>query len=274
MRRVTRPNSLFLSAAAQLRYLQLESIISFFNRVLFRNIGRRPLRNPLAADERFLARLMLRDDDQSSNLRRMLRLADLGIEELTAAEVEGIGPQLYFQHAGQGDQQAILTYEDESHGTREWLTLANLALRTLSWGGLLVVDELDRSLHPYLTAELLRLFQDPQTNVHGGQLVFTSHEVTLLRNDNPWRLKRDQVWFTEKQFGATQLFAATDFVNRSDSLKNDLEHLYITGRMGAVPATDDSQLARLALLTSLPVRQVPGQLPLVDISEMRSELDT
>ena len=53
-------------------------------------------------------------------------------------------------------------------------------LAVLEEGGVIVVDELDSSLHPVISSKLVELFQDPSTNRHGAQIIFTTHDTSLL----------------------------------------------------------------------------------------------
>jgi AAA15 family ATPase/GTPase len=97
--------------------------------------------------------------------------------------------------------------------------------------GLLVIDELGEGMHPSLAREIVRLFQDPKTNPDGTQLVFTTHDTSLLSG----RLfRRDQIWFTEKDSsGATDLYSLHDI---KDVRENEaFEKGYLRGRYGAIP---------------------------------------
>src|SRR5207302_150939 len=95
----------------------------------------------------------------------------------------------------------------ESEGTRTWFSLIGPILFALRSGSVIVFDELDASLHPTLAAELLRIFHSPTTNPYGAQLIFTSHDTSLLNH-----LNRDEVWLTEKRGdGSTRLGALSDF---------------------------------------------------------------
>ena len=98
-----------------------------------------------------------------------------------------------------------------------------------------MVDEIDSSLHPLLTANLVRLFQSPVANKRGAQLIFTSHDATLLGSiDGEDILKRDQVWFTEKESdGASELFALTEFKPRREG--ENRQKRYLNGTYGAIP---------------------------------------
>ncbi|WP_239310518.1 MULTISPECIES: ATP/GTP-binding protein [unclassified Frankia] len=133
-----------------------------------------------------------------------------------------------------------MDFTAESEGTRVWYRLVGPVLQTLRSGSLLLFDELDSSLHPTLTAELIRLFHDPATNPRGAQLVFTSHDTTLLNH-----LNRDEVWFTEKSAsGATRLGALAEFAGERVRKSHNIEDGYLQGRFGALPDTDRTELLR------------------------------
>lgn len=118
-------------------------------------------------------------------------------------------------------------------------------LSVLDRGGTLIVDEIDSSLHPLLTTQLIKLFQEPDTNPRGAQLVFTSHDASLLgRVDGEDILKRDQVWFVEKdKYGETRLFALSEFKPRAGE---NHERRYLGGSYGGVPFIDESLAKALA----------------------------
>ena len=106
---------------------------------------------------------------------------------------------------------------------------------------MLLFDEIDASLHPRLSARLLDLFQDPDTNPNGAQLIFTTHDTSLLNS-----LNRDEVWLTEKRQGSTTLTALSDFGGDQVRRSLNLERAYLQGRFGAVPELDQT-LVRDAL---------------------------
>jgi hypothetical protein len=93
------------------------------------------------------------------------------------------------------------------------------------FGRVLVVDELDRSLHTLLVRQLVAMFQDPERNVHGAQLLFTTHDTTLLDSA---LLRHDQIWFTEKTTDqASILFPLTEFIPRKNEV---FGRGYLSGR--------------------------------------------
>ncbi|MEU3015843.1 ATP-binding protein [Nocardiopsis sp. NPDC007018] len=153
-------------------------------------------------------------------------------------------PGLLFHH--EGDECARpLTWDEESKGTRTLAALGYEAQRTLETGGVLLVDEIDASLHPYLSARVIALFQDEEQNPHGAQLVFTSHDAALLgRVRGEEVLMRDHIWFVDKDDrGRSTLYPLSDFKPRGDDSR---ARRYLVGRYGAVPDIDD-ELFRAAL---------------------------
>lgn len=126
---------------------------------------------------------------------------------------------------------------EESAGTRSWLQLLPMVLEALDSGLVVAVDEIDTSLHPLLTARLVSLFQNPETNPNSAQLIFTTHDASLLGTMlGDEVLSRDQIWFVEKKpSGGSTLYPLTDFKPRKDQ---NTERRYLGGSYGAVPVLD------------------------------------
>ncbi len=126
--------------------------------------------------------------------------------------------------------------EMESSGTRKLFDLSGPIFDTLEKGAVLVVDELDAKMHPLISQHLIRLFNNPNTNPNNAQLIFTTHDTHLLSSK---MLRRDQIWFTEKnESEQTDLFCLTDIVLPDGTKpRNDAnyEKNYIAGRYGAIP---------------------------------------
>ncbi|MFO7283243.1 MAG: ATP-binding protein [Thermobifida fusca] len=117
-------------------------------------------------------------------------------------------------------------------------------LRVLEEGDVFLVDEIDSSLHPVLSSTLIRMFKDPVINPKGAQMVFASHDTTLLGTmlENKL-LERDEVWFTEKDaHGATSLYSLVEFHPRGDE---NPERGYLQGRYGAVPHVNFQEIRSL-----------------------------
>ena len=124
-----------------------------------------------------------------------------------------------------------LALGEESVGTQLLFFLAPLLKDTFEKGKTLVVDEIDRSLHPFIVKFIANLFRNKEVNVNGAQLIFTTHETTLLSLDT---FRRDQVYFTEKDAasGATDLYSLDEYPVRKGE---NIEKGYLLGRYGAIP---------------------------------------
>jgi AAA15 family ATPase/GTPase len=254
--KLMRPNSLYLSTAAANNHPQLSKVYDWFAAAIF------PVRAGASLENSVTLHEWLNND--RAPLRALLRYADTGVIDLQVEEAdenhramlssvpsfsptridpENLKPTIEFVHRGTGDI-ARLAMNEESSGTLAWLLLVGPAVAALRSGGLLVVDELDARLHPLLAAHLVNRFQSPESNTTGAQLVFNTHNVSLLGPSAPGRLRRDQVWFTEKDDGgATTLTALAEYRVR-DGLEN-VEKRYLSGRYGAIPFLDEVALESL-----------------------------
>jgi AAA15 family ATPase/GTPase len=145
-----------------------------------------------------------------------------------------------FQH--DGERQAEFPIQHESRGTQTWFNVIGALINSLAEGWTLVIDELDTSLHPLLLAQMIRLFQRVESNKNGAQLIFTTHDASLMgRHGGEELLKRDEIWFTQKkQSGATELYPLTDFKPRGGL---NWEKRYLGGAVGAVPYMSSTSFA-------------------------------
>jgi AAA15 family ATPase/GTPase len=120
--------------------------------------------------------------------------------------------------------------QDESTVTIRLLSFLGPIFKALDAGTVVIVDEIDTSLHTLACEQIIALFQSPKTNPKGAQLIATTHDTNLL---NPDTLRRDQVWFTEKdETGSTRLYPLTDYKPRK---AENLERGYLQGRYGGIP---------------------------------------
>lgn len=143
-------------------------------------------------------------------------------------------PELHFVHYGAvGD--VTLDVAEESSGTLRLLELAARGGPVLEQGGMFLVDEIDASLHPLLSAALIALFQSPETNRNNAQLIFTSHDATLLGMlDGEEVLHRDQIWFTDKnRDGSSFIYPLAEFKPRKEG--ENRPRRYLLGSYGAIP---------------------------------------
>lgn len=126
-----------------------------------------------------------------------------------------------------------LAFSDESAGTREWVSLIGVVAHALSAGTTVLVDELDRSLHPRLVELLVSLFQSEDDNPHGAQLIFNANDTSLLGRKDHRILALHQIWLTERgDQGASILRSLEDYAPQS---KDDTQEQYLRGMYGGVP---------------------------------------
>lgn len=133
-----------------------------------------------------------------------------------------------FKHTG---NDLELSYEEESMGTQIVFCFIPFIMDALNNKKVVIVDELDKSLHPYLVEMIVGMFNDPDINKSGAQLIFNTHDTNLLKLNI---LRRDQIWFTEKDDsnGISDLYPLSDFSVRKTE---NVEKGYMLGRYGAVP---------------------------------------
>ncbi|MFZ2272887.1 AAA family ATPase [Corynebacterium variabile] len=148
--------------------------------------------------------------------------------------IDEVRKSLEFNHVA-GQDAFPLREDDESRGTRFWLDLALMAVRSLVLGEVLVIDELDASLHPALVRFFIDLFLTEATNPSGAQLVFTSHDVTSLGNTlGEGRLPESTVWLVDKR-NAESVLVCLDEYNLRLGGKSNMEKRYLEGAFGAMP---------------------------------------
>jgi uncharacterized protein len=268
--KATRPTALFLSSAANNNHEFLRPV----HQTLTRHIAyARVSETDRSARLHWTMKLM--EDPASRELAdALLRFADIGVTGveihddgipdglretmnaiLTSLQKDGAGGgtvsvdevldslrrRLKFVHTASGSSRGVgLDLDQESSGTVAWLSLAMPAVDALREGDVFLVDEIDSSLHPNLTSELVAMFKNPEFNTRGAQLIFTSHDTSLLGSLHGKVLEPDEVWLTEKAAdGATDLFSAAEFSVRA---KDNLERRYLQGRYGAIPIFDRTEL--------------------------------
>ncbi|MBL7205766.1 MAG: ATP-binding protein, partial [Desulfobacteraceae bacterium] len=139
--------------------------------------------------------------------------------------------RLLFMHpSSDNGEDVALDFDEESAGTRKLFTLAGPWLDVLDKGLVFFMDELDTSLHPLLVRFLLSLLHNPETNRHNAQLIFNTHDTTVLDQS---LMRRDQIWFVEKdEENATRLYPLSDYKPRKGEA---LQKGYLYGRYGALP---------------------------------------
>ncbi|MCW5588594.1 MAG: ATP-binding protein [Legionellales bacterium] len=240
----TRDNALFLSTAVQLNSEQLASIFDWFQKdlVVLPAFNRINLSRSLA---------QLETHEGKKKLLKYINIADASISDiLTVTEKfssdkipkdipDNIKEKIKHDLSGKDiltklefihPDNTSLDFEEESHGTQKFFGFAGYWVDALENKKVVVVDELDNSLHPLAVRFLINLISDPEVNQNKSQLIFTTHDTSLLDSN---LFRRDQVWFVEKdQYNSTQLYPLLDFSPRKDEA---IGRGYLQGRYGALP---------------------------------------
>ncbi|MEG0750312.1 MAG: ATP-binding protein [Carnobacterium sp.] len=257
----TNNNRLFLSLCAQLGGVESKKVISWFQDKI----------NVISGIESFkysgfTKQMLHKESEDCSKAKRFFKTMQLGFSDIEATEVEfdisqlpdGLTDDLkkrletrfkgrknielkskHFIYDKNGNIVGVEAFdveEMESEGTQKLIQLSGPVFDTLANSQVLVVDELDAKMHPLISQYIIGLFNNPKTNPNNAQLIFTTHDTHLLSSK---LLRRDQIWFTEKDFTEqTDLYNMMD-ISLPDGSKprNDAnyEKNYIVGRYGAIP---------------------------------------
>jgi AAA15 family ATPase/GTPase len=244
----TRSNALFLSTAIQLNNEQLKPVFNWFDKTLV-VLGERESIAPVfsigeceeAEKKKKILKFMNAADLSITDIA--LEKKDFSMEDLRAEMPQSIKEEiakdlkgkkltrLLFMHpSSDNGKDVALDFDKESAGTRKLFELAGPWLDVLDKGLVFFIDELDTSLHPLLVRFLLSLLHNPETNPHNAQLIFATHDTTVL---DQTLMRRDQVWFVEKdEENATRLYPLSDYKPRKGEA---LQKGYLYGRYGALP---------------------------------------
>ena len=252
----TRSNALFLSTAVHLNSKQLQPVFDWFNNSL-----RTIFFSGFYQELEFTAS-RCKDSNELKKVVEYLKVADLGIDDISV-ESEKISSKhlpdnmsdeakIYFLeneintdvfdirtiHKTNQGKTLLFSFNLESEGTQKFFALTGPIIDTLENGYVLFIDELHSNFHPKMVRFLVDLFHDEKTNPNNAQLIFTSHETSILSQDI---FRRDQIWFCEKdKEQASILYPLTDFSPRKG--RENLEAGYLSGRYGALPYLNTADL--------------------------------
>jgi AAA15 family ATPase/GTPase len=257
---VTRSNALFLSVGATFNNPQLLNVYNWFSKNVV-GINTREI------NEQGVYKYLAVNPSQVEQIIKLMRYADLGIVDISFIErdpfktLEDIAdfpenlknaltavreainelatttPEIKDRkfysismiHQA-GDNKLKLPWDLESAGTHQLLFLSAPIFQALIKGNFIFIDEFDNSLHPLLLRELIKIFNNPSINTNNAQLLFNTHDTTLLSTNI---FRRDQVWFVEKdKQHVAHLYSLVEYSPRKDEA---LEKGYLKGRYGAIP---------------------------------------
>ena len=246
-KRATRPNALFLSTAIQLNSQQLQPVFNWFANKL-RVAGIRGWSPHFSIE-------WCQDNNRKSQVLDFLRAADFAISDIHVNEEEfspdslpsklPVHARKFLEYELQGKKGFRVTtfhqsdsgnlvdlgLREESDGTKKMFNFAGPWLDSLEKGHVLFIDELHDSLHPLLVKFLVQLFHSNDSNPNQAQLVFSTHETSILSQEI---FRRDQIWFCERdEMQNTKLYSLAEFSPRKGV--ENLERGYPSGRYGALP---------------------------------------
>jgi AAA15 family ATPase/GTPase len=238
----TRKEALFLSAASQWNNKLAMKIEEGFKNI---NV----ISGSKTENYQGFTEKMLDEIDKKSKIINYLQKADFCIEDIEKAKVsipENIkktlinfkdipefADTLFFSHGKYENNERIgsekINIGNESAGTSNFFNKIGPIIDTIENGKVLFIDELDNSLHPYLTKFIIDLFE--KNNPKNAQLIVTTHDTSLLSYKEDFI--KDQFWFTEKdKFGTGNLISLSEFDLRNDT---EFSKKYLEGRFGSVP---------------------------------------
>lgn len=166
---------------------------------------------------------------------KMIQEMDLDIEDFRIEEKDEDRIEVYVKHVVEG-KSTELTLSEESSGTKKLFGLLPYIAKSLVCGTTLVIDELDAKIHPLLLQHIIEMFTDMSINQHGGQLIFTSHDLSTMNNAV---YRRDEIWFVAKgREQNTKLYSLVEFKDDNGvSVRKDAKYdkQYLEGKYGADP---------------------------------------
>lgn len=239
----TSQKTLFVSRASQMGREVAQKVFRFFYENFILNFYNY---NPL-----LLGKLL---DENKEQLLNVLHIADSDIvnvssrHELKPYTTAVFGPlnnnTILSVDDIQKTQLIITTYHknnpavpfdfntEESDGTQRLFYMMLTILDIVKNNKILLVDEIEASLHIRLVEYIIKLFYRSEC----AQLIYTTHNTYLLNNN---KIRKDQVYFTNKRAdGSTDLYSLFDYKDFRDTL--DLEKAYLQGRFDAIPYINDS----------------------------------
>jgi len=199
-------------------------------------------------DRKYLGYSTRKLDDTifKKDILELVKIADLGISDIDTQEEDLLLNDKFTSSKNTmtihkkfdknnnliGNVEFNLT-QNESRGTKKLFAISAPILDTLKNGKILLIDELDASLHPILTQHLIEMFHNKELNQKNAQLIFATHDTNLLQNH---LLCRDQIWFTEKdKYGATDIYSLLEYKESKTRKDTNKEKYYLQGRYGAIP---------------------------------------
>jgi len=220
------------------------------------------------AGQNLFSLLPLTQPSTLAAVSELICLADTGVTKVTMEEKEGVEDLKLPDNMPEELKEVILTEnrvatkywvrsqsgglisfdsDEMSDGTTRLLQILPIVLQVLEASSVLLLDEIDAHFHTDIVDLILKLFQDPEINAKGAQLIFTTHDTNVL---NSSFLRRDQIWFVSKTDGSSTLKSLDEYDRKYVRHDSPFESFYRDGRLGALPQVSYSSV-KSAVLNAL-----------------------
>lgn len=223
-------------------------VITWFEECIVRNYA-----NPLAEQQ-----ILLSDDDISKK-QFLTMMNDMGIG-ISGYRFDRQSSEFYLQRTLH-DTLYELPFSSESDGTRKLFAALPVILMALKEGRLMVIDELDAKLHPKLLRYVIRLFTNREINKNGAQLLFTSHDMSTMKNSI---FRRDEIWFAAlNDENSSEVYSLSELRKENNELINNTaayDKQYLEGRYGADPFAPKLHSERPIAIGSLSSAELDAEL--------------
>jgi len=253
------PNQLFLSKSATSKVKYLDDCYLYFSKYMYiSTIHDTDYDNTII---RAFSEVLTKNKKLKTNLLELLKASDTSIkdfkiqknekeikfsknipEEVKNSLLDKYKYEVSTSHTlfrnGEEVGQETLYLEDESLGTKKLFAIGALILDTLDDGGVIVIDELDKGLHPLISKLLINLFNSKKNNPNNAQLIFATHDSTLLDLEI---LRRDQISFVDKEYEGNSVYYKLSDIK---GIRKDMpiDKWYLSGRFKAIPVTNEVNL--------------------------------
>lgn len=250
------PNQLFLSKSSTSKVKYLDECYLYFSKYLYISTI-----HDTEYDKsiiRAFSEVFTKDEKMKNNLLELLKASDTSINDFRIIEnekemkfsdtfpedlkkeildkykYEVLTNHTLFENGNEVGQDT-LDLESESFGTKKLFAIGSLILDTLEDGGVIVIDELDKGLHPLISKLLIQLFNSKKNNPNNAQLIFATHDSSLLDLEF---LRRDQISFADKEYEGNTIFYRLSDIK---GVRKDIpiDKWYLSGRFNAIPVTNE-----------------------------------
>ncbi len=253
------PNQLFLSKSSTSKVKYLDDCYLYFKKYMY--ISTIHDTDYDTTIIRAFSEILTKNDKLKNNLLELLKASDTSINDFKIKErnkemkfsgnipedlknqlIDKFKYEVFTNHTlfenGVEIGQETLDIEDESFGTKKLFAIGALILDTLDDGGVIIIDELDKGFHPLISKLLIRLFNNKNNNPNNAQLIFATHDSSLLDLDS---LRRDQISFVDKEYEGHSIYYKLSDIK---GIRKDipLDKWYLSGRFKAIPVTNEVNL--------------------------------